>query len=150
MGHENKFSFSELDHDLKKRLEKYGSDNASNTRNEPFWRLKNDGVWSIEAPAELLALENTPTPNQLAQGNVSGSFIDEIYQELRRDPELIGDVANIGASGMLCFRRKRRLTDFWPTIPTKGWAASCIGLFFPLGTPMRCPPTKLGAKWRNY
>ncbi len=94
MGHENKFSFSELDHDLKKRLEKYGSDNASNTRNEPFWRLKNDGVWLIEAPAELLALENTPTPNQLTQGNVSGSFIDEIYQELRRDPELIGDVAN--------------------------------------------------------
>lgn len=42
-GHVNNFSFSELDHDLKKLLEKYGSNNASNTRNEPFWRLKMTG-----------------------------------------------------------------------------------------------------------
>ncbi len=53
-GQANNFTFEELDHDLKKWLEKYGFNNASNTRNEPFWRLKNDGLWDITAPAQLI------------------------------------------------------------------------------------------------
>jgi predicted restriction endonuclease len=92
-GHENEFTFTELDHDLKKLLEKYGSNNASNTRNEPFWRLKNDELAEIHAPASLLEQSNTPTPNQLIETNAWISLKDEIFNTLRYDPDLISRVA---------------------------------------------------------
>ena len=92
-GHGNNFKFVELDHDLKKWLEKHGSNNASNTRNEPFWRLKNDGVWDITGPIELSSQSSTPTPNQLIEANVSAQLKDDLYQGIRNNPELIGEIA---------------------------------------------------------
>jgi predicted restriction endonuclease len=92
-GHANGFSFEELDHDLKKWLEKYGSTNASSTRNEPFWRLKNDGVWDITAPTELMSQGSTPTPNQLIEAHVSAQLKDGLYQGIRNNPELISEIA---------------------------------------------------------
>jgi len=92
-GHTNSFSFAELDHDLKKLLEKYGSNNASNTRNEPFWRLKNDGLWDITAPSELSSQSSTPTPNQLIEAKVYAQLKDDLYQGIRLNPELIAEIA---------------------------------------------------------
>ena len=94
-GHANSFSFTELDHDLKKWLEKYGSNNASNTRNEPFWRLKNDGLWDITSPPELSSHNSTPTPNQLIEAKVSAQLKDDLYQGIRNTPELIAEIANV-------------------------------------------------------
>ena len=92
-GHGDNFTFVELDHDLKKWLQKYGSNNASNTRNEPFWRLKNDGIWDITAPAELISQSGAPTPNQLIEANVSTQLKDDLYQAIRSNPELIAQIA---------------------------------------------------------
>lgn len=92
-GHGNNFTFAELDHDLKKWLEKYGSNNASNTRNEPFWRLKNDGLWDISAPAELISQSSTPTPNQLIEAKVSAQLKDDLYHGIRNNPDLIAEIA---------------------------------------------------------
>ena len=94
-GHANHFPFAKLDHDLKRLLEKYGSNNASNTRNEPFWRLKNDGLWDIDAPAELLKLTGTPSPNQLVESNAAGEFKPDIYEALAGNPDLIAEIADI-------------------------------------------------------
>ena len=94
-GHVNHFPFAELDHDLKRLLEKYGSNNASNTRNEPFWRLKNDGLWEIIAPAELLQLTSTPSPNQLVESSAAGEFKPEIYAALVGNQDLIAEIANM-------------------------------------------------------
>ncbi len=94
-GHINSFTFEELDHDLKKWLEKYGSNNASNTRNEPFWRLKNDGVWDITATSELSSQSSTPSPNQLVESNATGRFKPEIYTGLAGNPDLIAEIANM-------------------------------------------------------
>jgi len=94
-GHANSFSFAELDQDLKKLLEKYGSNNASNSRNEPFWRLKNDGVWDISAPAELVSQNSTPTPNQLIESNISARLKDDLYQAIKNNPELIAEIAKV-------------------------------------------------------
>ena len=93
-GHANNFPFEEFDHDLKKWLEKYGSNNASSTRNEPFWRLKNDEVWDITAPAELMSQSGTPTPKQLIEAKVSAKLKDDLYQGIRNNPELISEIAN--------------------------------------------------------
>jgi predicted restriction endonuclease len=94
-GHANHFPFAELDHDLKRLLEKYGSNNASNTRNEPFWRLKNDDLWDIIAPPELLQLSSTPSPNQLVESNAAGEFKPDIYEALAGNPDLITEIADI-------------------------------------------------------
>jgi putative restriction endonuclease len=93
-GHPNNFSFEELDHDLKKWLEKYGSSNASNTRNEPFWRLKNDGIWDITAPVELVSQSSTPTPKQLIDAKVSAKLKDDLHQGIRSNPELISEISS--------------------------------------------------------
>lgn len=93
LGHENKFLYNELDHDLKRLLEKYGSNNASNTRNEPFWRLKNDGIIEIDAPESLLKQNSTPTPKQLIESNVSASLKDEIFNSLKHNSDLISNIA---------------------------------------------------------
>jgi len=92
-GHANSFLFRELDQDLKKWLEKYGSNNSSNTRNEPFWRLKNDGIWDIAAPIEFTSQSSTPSPSQLIESNVSAQLKDDLYQGIRNNPELIAEIA---------------------------------------------------------
>ena len=91
--HENKFTFCELEPQLKKLLEKYGSNNSSNTRNEPFWRLKNDGIWDIQAPLDLINQINTPSPNQLIEFNVAGVIKEDIYNELLGNISLVDQIA---------------------------------------------------------
>jgi putative restriction endonuclease len=91
--HENKFTFEELEPELKKLLEKYGTSNSSNTRNEPFWRLKNDGIWDLEAPADLLNHDNTPSPKQLIESNAYGVIKVDIYHELIGNISLVDQVA---------------------------------------------------------
>ena len=93
VNHKNNFEFAALEPDLKKLLEKYGSNNASNTRNEPFWRLKNDGIWDVIAPIELLQQQNTPSPNQLIACNAAGLLKSYIYRELLGNSQLIDQIA---------------------------------------------------------
>ena len=116
-GHINDFQFSELDHDLKRLLEKYGSPNASNTRNEPFWRLKNDGLVDIAAPSDLLGIANTPSPNLLTENKVSIRFRDDIYQEIRYNADLIQQIAtSILEKFVVAPYRTPMLADCAPTI----------------------------------
>ncbi len=94
-GHQNLFTFLELDHELKKWLEKYGSNNASNTRNEPFWRLKNDGIWDIDAPESLTKQGSTPSTNQLIEFNVAARLKDDLYRDLIHNSELVKELAKL-------------------------------------------------------
>jgi len=94
-GHQNLFTFLELDHELKKWLEKYGSNNASNTRNEPFWRLKNDGIWDVDAPESLTNQGSTPSPNQLIEVNVTARLKEDLYRDLIHNSELVKELAKL-------------------------------------------------------
>ncbi len=94
-GHQNLFTFLELDRDLKKWLEKYGSNNASNTRNEPFWRLKNDGIWDIDAPESLTNQGSTPNPNQLIEFNITARLKEDLYRDLIHNSELVKQLAKL-------------------------------------------------------
>ena len=93
--HENKFTFAELEPELKKLLEKYGVANSSNTRNEPFWRLKNDGIWDLEVPLDLINLVDTPSCKQLIQSNAFGVIKEDIYNELLGNISLVDEVAKV-------------------------------------------------------
>ncbi len=92
--HNNEFSYIEFDHDLKRLLEKYGLNNSSNTRNEPFWRLKNDGVWDIFYNDGFESSDSTPTPNQLLETNARGILKEEIYNLLKNNTDLINKLAH--------------------------------------------------------
>jgi len=93
LGKENHFLYANLDSDLRKYLEKFGSSNASSTRNEPFWRLKNDDLFEISAPDDLLRLTDTPTSAQLVSAQVSGQLPIVIYQMIRFTPGLVLKIA---------------------------------------------------------
>ena len=93
LGKDNNFLYANLDAPLRKFLEKFGSNNASNTRNEPFWRLKNDGVFEIDAPEYLLNRAETPSPNELISTQVSGKLPSEIDHVIRFTPGLALKIA---------------------------------------------------------
>lgn len=93
--HENRFEFKEFEPQLKRLLEKYGSSNASNTRNEPFWRLKNDGFWDLDAPKELIEQIHTPSANQLLTYQVAGIIKVDLYDELIGNLGLISEIAKV-------------------------------------------------------
>jgi predicted restriction endonuclease len=92
-GHENRFLYDELDHQLRVLLEKYGSPSASTARNEPFWRLQNDGVLHLTAPISLLQLASTPTTTQLIEGHAFASFDPDVYAALRGSRDLVRETA---------------------------------------------------------
>ncbi len=95
LGKDNNFLYADLDASLRKLLEKFGSNNASNTRNEPFWRLKNDGLFEIFAPEYLLNKADTPSPNELIRTQVSGKLPSEIYHMIRYTPGVALKVAKL-------------------------------------------------------
>jgi len=51
-GHTN-VTFVEAEPELTARLREFGPPRKSNHREQPFWRLQNDGVWAVDAPASL-------------------------------------------------------------------------------------------------
>jgi hypothetical protein len=53
---------------------------------EPFWRLRNDGIWDVVGLESELGA--TPSRAQLRQAGVAGGFSAEVYDEIRK-----GDIA---------------------------------------------------------
>ena len=116
-GHENRFSYSELDAGLRRLLDKFGSDSASAARNEPFWRLRNDGILYLTAPISLLQLATTPTPSQLIEGHAIASFDAEVYGALRNSTELVLEIAEQLAEQYLGLAQRRAIiADAAPSI----------------------------------
>lgn len=85
----------DIDPKLKDLLEEFGPDGSARTRNHPFWRLKNDGLWQLDGPEEILSrpLSATPTPNELSIHHVHGGFRPELLEALQRDPQLVTAIA---------------------------------------------------------
>jgi predicted restriction endonuclease len=101
-GHENQFSYREFDSNLRRLLERYGSPSAADARNEPFWRLKNDGILEVTAPFSLLVESaRTPTPAQLFADDAVAKMPDGLFQSLSLSLELIADAARAVATKFL-------------------------------------------------
>ena len=97
-GQPARFSFTEIEDELKTLLTEFGPSNAPKTRNMPFWFLQNDHggkLWSLKLPASLLVYSKTkgPTIKELRQSGVSGGLGEEVVSAIQAQPQLLMEVA---------------------------------------------------------
>jgi putative restriction endonuclease len=97
-GQPARFSFTEIEDELKTLLTEFGPSNAPKTRNMPFWFLQNDHggkLWSLHLPASLAAYPKTkePTLKELRQPGVNGGLSAEMASSLQAQPQLLVEVA---------------------------------------------------------
>ena len=91
---ESPIPFSAVNEALLRLLIDFGPPRKANHPEYPFWRLQNDGVWTVEASTPLvLGADGTPTKKALLNGNARGQFRQELQEAFRADPTLIGEIA---------------------------------------------------------
>ena len=90
-GEERLMPYSQVDEDLGKLLQKFGSEAMKEGTNYPFWRLRNDKVWEVTDEDLLLPLQNSSKDvdrNILLDHNPSGGFHEDIAEQLQNDDTL--------------------------------------------------------------
>ena len=92
------FTFKEIEPDFKTLLTEFGPSNAPNTRNMPFWFLRNDAqgqLWELKLPDSLQTHPHGTAPNLTAmrQDGVTGGLSPEVERDLKANPQLLVDVA---------------------------------------------------------
>jgi putative restriction endonuclease len=82
--------FRDVDRDLTPMLREFGPPRQSYHPQYPFWRLQNDGVWTVTAAGTLKAHKgNTDPPKgELLAHDARGGFSPEVQAALRADPRL--------------------------------------------------------------
>jgi len=92
------FTFKEIEPDFKTLLTEFGPSNAPNTRNMPFWFLRNDAqgqLWELKLPDSLQTHPKGTAPNLTAmrQDGVTGGLSSEVERDLKAHPQLLVEVA---------------------------------------------------------
>jgi putative restriction endonuclease len=87
--------FAEAATDLTDLLKEFGPSRKSHHPEYPFWRLQNDGVWTVRADGELTARKGNTDPkkSELLAHDARGGFSPDVLAALRADPRLAGEVA---------------------------------------------------------
>jgi putative restriction endonuclease len=89
-----RLSFQEVERDLLPLLERYGPERASYRPDYPFWRLQNDEIWVVDAPADLsFTASGDPWKSELREMNVQAGFSPEVLSALETTPELVFQIA---------------------------------------------------------
>jgi putative restriction endonuclease len=93
-GHET-LLFSDHEDKLAELLKEFGPTRKSLHPEYPFFRLSNDGLWTLSADFPMRARlgHDDPTKTQLRAARARGGFPDEVREALRRDPKLISAIA---------------------------------------------------------
>jgi putative restriction endonuclease len=85
--------YENIDEELGKLLREFGPNRSSYRTEYPFWRLQNDHIWEV-ANAENVEL--TPSgdakKSSLIRCDALGGFSDDVFQQLRNDPQLVQDI----------------------------------------------------------
>lgn len=88
--------FREAEEALRRLLREFGPERKSDHPEEPFWRLQNDGVWTVDAPAGLIFKAGHPIPRitELRSYNVRAGFSVDVLNALANDKNLLGEIAS--------------------------------------------------------
>lgn len=92
-GEPNDFRFRDVKPILENLLIEFGPSRAVYKPEQPFWRLKSDGIWILEN-ADMLAAQADVTKGDLLRNHVRGHFVVEIATMLQQNPDLINIIAN--------------------------------------------------------
>ncbi len=88
--------FVEVDPALRALLRVFGPKRRSIHTEYPFWRLQNDGLWTVSADGPLGRRSgNTDArKSELIKKNAVGTFTDEVLRVLRSDPDNLKVIAS--------------------------------------------------------
>jgi putative restriction endonuclease len=94
-GEPPEVSFRELTPALTGLLRDFGPPRRSQHPEYPFWRLRNDKVWQVEADSALEPRANNSDPkkSELLEHGARGRFTNGVLEALRNDPGLASDLA---------------------------------------------------------
>ena len=83
--------FRDLDAPLTRLLEEFGPQRGRHHPEYPFWRLQNDGLWTVTADEPVLtrASNNDAKKSELIRKNAIGRFVPEDLEVLKSDGENI-------------------------------------------------------------
>ncbi|MCA1060289.1 HNH endonuclease [Rossellomorea aquimaris] len=76
---------------LTELLREFGPLRKSYYPEEPFVRLRRDGIWILDKEANA----KSPSNRQLLSDEVAGGFTPEVYYLLKNDPKLVQEIAHI-------------------------------------------------------
>ena len=90
-----RLKFSDICDRLTNLLKEFGPQRFSHHPEYPFWRLRHDEIWCVQAMGDLLARKNNTdaTKKELLAAHATGSFTVCILRELNGYPELIAKSA---------------------------------------------------------
>src|ERR1022692_4680049 len=88
-------TFLEAEADLTALLREFGPPRRSDHPEQPFWRLQNDGVWTVTVPAGLATKKrgDIPLVTALRSADVHAGFSDDVKAALAADPSLVPQIA---------------------------------------------------------
>lgn len=94
-GGERLVNFSEIEEPLRSLLVEFGPPRKTQNPHLPFWHLQTDGVWEVVGlpDAEQRSAGNTPRVTELREPQVLAGLPSDIYEAVRRDPDLLRDLA---------------------------------------------------------
>lgn len=91
LNHVNQIPYKEIKEKLSELLNNFGPPNAKGPH-YPFWRLKNDGIWSLSNTENIKENPSGDVSDKtLLENNVSGSFTTEILTELKNSPTIVNE-----------------------------------------------------------
>lgn len=94
-GQERLALFSDIEPSLTELLIEFGPHRKSHHPEEPFCRLRSDGIWELVARDNVLLPETgSMTKTFLRKESVKGGFTEDIHQLIKANPELIEAIAN--------------------------------------------------------
>lgn len=87
--------FKDYEHRLRELLREFGPSRRSYHPEYPFWRLQQDGLWTVvsDAPMESRQSNSDPPLEELRRKNAIGAFVPALAQDLDQDPSLISQMA---------------------------------------------------------
>jgi putative restriction endonuclease len=92
-GDRGPIPFANVEKPLTTLLQTYGPRGSGNPQ-EPFWRLRRDGVWELGGTDHLVAPEaGTPPRLKDLRAGVTGQFSEHVRQALEADPGLVNRLA---------------------------------------------------------
>jgi putative restriction endonuclease len=89
--------FRKVDEHVTELLKEFGPPRKRHHAEYPFWRLQNDGVWSVNDAENLTrrASNTDPLKSELKKYNVKAGFPDEVYAALADDATLRHEIARM-------------------------------------------------------
>lgn len=90
-------SFRDVDQDLRKLLIEFGPSRKRHHPEYPFWRLQNDGIWTVPHDEPLTRRESNTDPlkSELLEHDIHGGFTDAVWAVLKENPSLRYDIVRI-------------------------------------------------------